>query len=66
MVQTAQRDVTDEDTSGLSFRAEADNPLGTTIVFTDGTHPDAASSERIGVVMAQMILSADVFTTKTE
>lgn len=35
-----------------------DNPLGTTNVFSDGTHPDASSTERIGTVMADAWVSS--------
>ena len=40
---------------------ESDNPLGVPLVFTDGTHPDLAGSERIGVVAADKWV--DVFPT---
>ena len=50
-VQTAQRTVANS-VEDMEY-VESDNPLGTPIVFTDGTHPDLASTERIGVVMAR-------------
>jgi hypothetical protein len=40
---------------------ESDAPLGIPLVFTDGTHPDLASSERIGIVTANHWV--DVFPT---
>jgi hypothetical protein len=50
-VQAAQRTVANS-LHNMEM-VESDNPLGTPIVFSDGTHPDLASTERIGVVMAR-------------
>lgn len=46
----AQETVGDDDP--YSSWVSSDYPLGTENTFIDGTHPDSASAERIGVVMA--------------
>ena len=53
-VQGYQRSVTAATNSAVSV--ESDSPLGTAIVFSDGTHPDSASTERIGRVAAQSFI----------
>lgn len=55
-LQSIQRSVV-TDLENADF-VESDNPLGVPLVFTDGTHPDLAGSERIGVVAADKWVDA--------
>lgn len=54
-IQTAQRDSSDADADAVYI--ESDPALGSVAVFSDGTHPDAISTERASVQAARMSIN---------